>query len=144
MLLSKKHPSNPHCLSGTYPTIKRKENYMKTKTFGFSMLAAISVLTLSAVAFGTIASATDTPSPSPTPVVSTDVGVSDDVEILTLLSTQIDVTANIQVDADTTSAANTEEDAQEQAAFDDDIKAAVLSGDSPLRGIPPCLPDRTP
>jgi len=91
------------------------------------MLAAISALTLSAVAFGTNASATDTPSPAP--VVSTDSGVNDDAEILTLLSTQVDITDNSQ-EADASSDANKAEDAQEQATFDDDIKAAVLAGDA--------------
>lgn len=91
------------------------------------MLAAISALALSAVAFGTNASATDTASPAP--VVSTDSGSGDDVEILTLLSTQPDVTVNGE-EADTSSDANKAEDAQEQAAFDDDIKAAVLAGDA--------------
>ncbi len=100
---------------------------MKTKSFRFSMLAAISALTLSAVAFGTNASATDTPSPAP--VVSTDSGVNDDAEILTLLSTQVDITDNSQ-EADASSDANKAEDAQEQATFDDDIKAAVLAGDA--------------
>lgn len=102
---------------------------MKTKSFGFSILAAVSALTLSAFVFGTNASATDTASPSPSPVVSTDSGSSDDGEILTLLSAQPDVTDNGQ-EADVSSDANKTEDAQEQAAFDDDIKAAVLAGDS--------------
>jgi len=102
---------------------------MKTKLFGFSMLTAISALTLSAVAFGTNASATDTATPSPAPVISTDSGANDDAEILTLLSAQSDVTDNTQV-VDTLSDANKTEDALEQAAFDDDVKAAVLAGDS--------------
>ncbi len=100
---------------------------MKTKSFGFSVLAAIRALTLSAVAFGTNASATDTPSPSP--VVSTDAGANDDAEISALISAQPDVTGNGQ-EADVSSDANKAEDAQEQAAFDGDIKAAVLAGDS--------------
>lgn len=102
---------------------------MKSKSLGFSILAAISALTLSAVAFGTNASATDTVTPSPTPVVSTDSGANDDVEILTLLSAQPDVTSNAQ-DSDTSSDANMSEDTQEQATFDADIKAAVLAGDA--------------
>lgn len=100
---------------------------MKNKSFGFSILAAVSALTLSAFVFGANASATDTATPSP--VVSTDSGSSDDVEILTLLSTQPGVTDNGQ-EVDASSDANKTEDAQEQAAFDDDIKAAVLAGDS--------------
>jgi len=100
---------------------------MKTKSFGFSILVAMSALTLSAVAFGTNASATDTPSPAP--VVSTDSGSNDDGEILSLLSGQPDATVNVQ-EADVSIDANNSEDVQEQAAFDDDIKAAVLAGDA--------------
>ena len=102
---------------------------MKTKTFGFSVLTAISALTLSVVAFGSNASATDTASPSPSPVVSTGAEVSDDAEILALLSNQPDVTENAEV-VDTSTDENEAEDAIEQAAFDDDVQAAVLAGDS--------------
>lgn len=100
---------------------------MKTKSLGFSILTAVSALTLSAFVFGTNASATDTTSPAP--VVSTDSGVNDDGEILTLLSALPDVIENRQ-EADDSADANKAEDAQEQAAFDDDIKAAVLAGDA--------------
>lgn len=100
---------------------------MKTKSFGFSILAAVSALTLSAFVFGTNASATDTVTPSP--VVSTDSGSSDDGEILTLLSAQSDVTDNAQ-EADVSADANSAEDAKEQSSFDDDIKTAVLAGDA--------------
>lgn len=100
---------------------------MKTKSFGFSVLAAVSALTLSAFVFGTNASATDTATPSP--VVSTDSGSSDDGEILTLLGAQSDVTDNAQ-EADVSSDANNAEDAKEQSAFDEDIKVAVLAGDA--------------
>lgn len=100
---------------------------MKSKSFGFSILAAVSALTLSAFVFGTNASATDTA--TPLPVVSTDSGVSDDGEILTLLSGQSDVTDNPQT-IDVSADANKSEDAKEQATFDDDIKVAVLAGDS--------------
>jgi len=100
---------------------------MKNKSLGFTILTAIGALTLSAVAFGTSASATDTPPPAP--VVSTDSGASDDAEISALLSAQPEVTANAQ-EADTSIGANSSEDAQEQAAFDDDVKAAVLAGDT--------------
>lgn len=100
---------------------------MKTKSFGFSILVAISAFTLSAVAIGTNASAADTPTPAP--VISTDSGSNDDGEILSLLSAQSDVTVNVQ-EADTSIDANNSEDIQEQTAFDDDIKAAVLAGDA--------------
>lgn len=100
---------------------------MKTKPFGFSILAAAGALTLSAFVFGTNASATDTATPSP--VVSTDSGVGDDGEILALLGAQPDVSDNAQ-SADSTVDANRSEDATEQAAFDDDVKAAVLAGDA--------------
>ena len=102
---------------------------MKTKSFGFTLLTAISAIALSAVAFGRNATATDTSSPSLSPVVSTDSGVNDEVEILSLVSNQSDVTENAQA-ADSTNDENETEDAIEQAAFDDDVKAAVLAGDS--------------
>lgn len=100
---------------------------MKTKSLGLSILTAIGALTFSAVAFGSNASATDTPSPSPT--VTTDSSATADAEILSLLSTQIEVTQNSQA-VDPSTDSNASEDAQEQAAFDADIKAAVLAGDS--------------
>lgn len=100
---------------------------MKTKSFGFSLLTAVSVLTLSAFMFGTNASAADTSSPAP--VVSSDSGSSDDVEILALLSSQPEVTDN-SLAVDLSADANSSEDASERAAFDDDIKAAVLAGDA--------------
>lgn len=90
-------------------------------------MLAIGALTMSAVAFGTNASATDTPTPAP--VVSTDSGSMDDGEILSLLSAQPDVTVNVQ-EADDSIDANKSEVVQERAAFDDDIKAAVLAGDA--------------
>lgn len=99
---------------------------MKSKSLGFSIVAAISALTLSSVAFGTIASAADTATPSP--VISTDSGASDDAEISTLLSAQPVVSD--APEADTSSDANQSEDAQEQSSFDEDIKLAVLSGDT--------------
>ena len=102
---------------------------MKNKLFGISVLVAMSALTLSAIAFGTSASATDTATPSPVPVVSTDTGSGDDAELLALLNTQADVINNVQ-DADNSISTNNVEDAQEQAAFDDDIKTAVLAGDA--------------
>lgn len=100
---------------------------MKRKLFGSSVLVAVSALTLSAVAFGTNAFATDTPTIAP--VVSTDAGSNDDGEILSLLSAQPDVTVNVQ-EVDASIDANNSEDVQEQAAFDGDIKAAVLAGDA--------------
>lgn len=100
---------------------------MKTKSFGFSILTAVSALTLSAFVFGTNASATDTPTPAP--VVSTDSGSTDDGEILTLLSAQPEVVNNAQT-ADVSTDASNSEDASERALFDDDIKAAVLAGDA--------------
>lgn len=100
---------------------------MKTKSFGLTMLSAIGVLTLSAMAFGTSASATDTP--SPTPVVSTDASATADAEILSMLSTQPEVTLISQV-VDSSTDSNAAEDSQEQSAFDADTKAAVLAGDT--------------
>ena len=100
---------------------------MKSKSFGFSILTGVSALALSALAFGTSAWATDTPTPPPT--VSTASGAGDDVEISTMLSTQLEVADNAQ-EADSAIDANNAEDAQEQAAFDGDVKAAVLAGDA--------------
>lgn len=100
---------------------------MKSKSSGLTVLTAIGALTFSAIAFGSNASATDTP--SPTPVISTDTSGSDDAEILSLLSAQTEVTQNAQV-TDTSTDANTSEDAQERSAFSADIQAAVAAGDT--------------
>lgn len=100
---------------------------MKSKSLGLTVLTAIGALTLSAVAFSSNASATDTP--SPTPVVSADTSGSDDAEILSMLSAQTEVTQNAQV-TDTSTDANTSEDAQEQSAFSADIQAALAAGDA--------------
>lgn len=100
---------------------------MKSKSLGLTVLTAIGALTFSAIAFGSNASATDTP--SPTPVISTDTSGSDDAEILSLLSAQTEVTQNAQV-TDTSTDANTSEDAQERSAFSADIQAAVAAGDT--------------
>jgi hypothetical protein len=102
---------------------------MKTKSFGFSLLTVISAFALSAVAFGTPASATDTATPSPSPVVSTDTGVSDEADLLALTNNESDVSENVQVGDSTTDEIQAE-DTNEEAAFDDDVNAALLSGDN--------------
>jgi hypothetical protein len=100
---------------------------MKRKPHGYSILVAIGALSLSTVALGASAFATDTPTPGP--IVATDAGSNDDGEILSLLSAQPDVTANVQ-ESDASIDANSSEDVQEQTVFNDDIKAAVLAGDA--------------
>lgn len=100
---------------------------MKTRTFRLTILTAIGALTLSAASFSAGAFATDTPSPTPSATI--DASDNADAEILTMLSSQVEVTQNSQL-TDSTADSNVAEDSSEQSAFGSDIQNALLAGDT--------------
>lgn len=111
---------------------------MTSKRIKISVLPAVGALMLAAAAFGSSAFATDTatPTPSASPTVSTtsdegDVTVvtDDEIEVQAILGDLQDENADVQENDNEVDAVNNE-NASEQASFDEDINAANQSGNS--------------
>lgn len=109
---------------------------MTSKRIKISVLPAVGALMLAAAAFGSSAFATDTatPTPSASPTTSSDEGdvtvaTDDEIEVQAILGDLQDENADVQENNDEVDAVNNE-NASEQASFDEDINAANQSGNS--------------
>ena len=109
---------------------------MTSKRIKISVLPAVGALMLAAAAFGSSAFATDTatPAPSASPTTSSDdgdvtVATNDEIDVQAILGDLQDENVDVQENDDEVDAVSNE-NASEQASFDEDISAANQSGNS--------------
>ena len=109
---------------------------MTSKRIKISVLPAVGALMLAAAAFGSSAFATDTatPAPSASPTTSSDdgdvtVATNDEIDVQAILGDLQDENVDVQENDDEVDAVSNE-NASEQATFDEDISAANQSGNS--------------
>lgn len=109
---------------------------MTSKRIKISVLPAVGALMLAAAAFGSSAFASDTatPAPSASPTTSSDdgdvtVATNDEIDVQAILGDLQDENVDVQENDDEVDAVSNE-NASEQASFDEDISAANQSGNS--------------